>query len=76
MAKKTEQLKKNNVNNFIKYTNVGIEMLVVILVGVFGGIKLDEVFENENQVFTIVCSLVAVFAAIYLAIKDFIKLGK
>lgn len=51
-------------------------MLVVILVGVFGGQKLDEVFENENQVFTIVCSLVAVFAAIYLAIKDFIKLGK
>jgi hypothetical protein len=51
-------------------------MLAVILVGVFGGQKLDEVFENENQVFTIVCSLVAVFAAIYLAIKDFIKLGK
>ncbi|MBO4778265.1 MAG: AtpZ/AtpI family protein [Bacteroidales bacterium] len=69
-------MKKNNINNFIKYTNIGIEMLVVILVGVFGGQKLDEVFENENQVFTIVCSLVAVFAAIYLAIKDFIKLGK
>ncbi|MBO7055937.1 MAG: AtpZ/AtpI family protein [Bacteroidales bacterium] len=69
-------MKKNNINNFIKYTNIGIEMLAVILVGVFGGQKLDEVFENENQVFTIVCSLVAVFAAIYLAIKDFIKLGK
>ncbi len=51
-------------------------MLVVILIGVFGGQKLDAYFNSENQTFTIICSLVAVFAAIYLAIKDFIKLGK
>lgn len=51
-------------------------MLVVIVIGVWGGLKLDEYFNCENQTFTIVCSLVAVFAAIYLAIKDFIKLGK
>lgn len=48
-------------------------MLAVILIGVLGGQKLDEVFENESQVFTVVLSLFAVFAAIYLAIKDFIK---
>lgn len=51
-------------------------MLVIILLGVFGGLKLDEYFENENQICTIIFSLLAVFAAIYLAIKDFIKLGK
>lgn len=67
------QLKKNNVNNFIKYTNIGIQMLAVILLGVLGGQKLDKVFETENPVFTVVLSLFAVFAAIYLAIKDFIK---
>ncbi|MBR5434809.1 MAG: AtpZ/AtpI family protein [Bacteroidales bacterium] len=66
-------MKKNNVNNFIKYTNIGIQMLAVILIGVLGGQKLDEYFGNETQVCTIVLSLFAVFAAIYLAIKDFIK---
>ena len=71
--KKIIQLKKNNVNNFIKYTNIGIQMLAVILIGVLGGQKLDEYFGNEKQVCTIVLSLFAVFAAIYLAIKDFIK---
>lgn len=76
MAKKTLKLKKNNVNNFIKYTNIGFEMLAVILAGVFGGQKLDDVFAMEKPVFTVVLSLFAVFAAIYLAIKDFIKLGK
>jgi F0F1-type ATP synthase assembly protein I len=67
------QLKKNNVNNFIKYTNVGVEMLAVILIGVFGGQKLDEFFAFDTPYCTIVLSLFAVFAAIYLAIKDFIK---
>jgi len=43
---------------------------------VLGGQKLDELCGNENQVFTIVLSLFSVFAAIYLAIKDFINLGK
>lgn len=51
-------------------------MLVVIVLGAFGGQKLDSVLENENPVFTVILSLLAVFAAIYLAIKDFIKLDK
>lgn len=51
-------------------------MLAVILIGVFGGQKLDEMFENTNSVFTIICSLLSVFAAIYIAIKDFIRIGK
>jgi len=69
-------LKKNNVNKFIKYSNIGIQMLVVIVLGAFGGKKLDEVLGNENPIFTVILSLLAVFAAIYLAIKDFIKFDK
>ena len=69
-------MKKNNVDKFIKYTNIGIQMLAVIVLGAFGGQKLDSVLENENPVFTVILSLLAVFAAIYLAIKDFIKLDK
>lgn len=51
-------------------------MLVIIVLGAFGGKKLDAVLENENPVFTVILSLLAVFAAIYLAIKDFIKFDK
>ena len=76
MEKKPPQLKKNNFDKFIKYTNIGFQMLAVILIGVLGGQKLDELCGNENQVFTSVLSLFSVFAAIYLAIKDFINLGK
>jgi len=48
-------------------------MLAVILVMVFIGVKLDERFSNGSKLFTIIFSLLGVFAGIYLGIKDFIK---
>lgn len=68
--------RKPNFQNALKYSNIGFQMLAVILIGTFGGQKLDEVFNNQNSVFTIICSLLSVFAAIYLAIKDFINFKK
>jgi hypothetical protein len=48
-------------------------MLGIILVTVWGGRKLDTLTGWETPVFTIVLSLLGVFAAIYTAVKDFIK---
>ena len=48
-------------------------MIITILGGVYGGKWVDEYFETtDSQVFTIILSLFSVFAAIYLALKDFI----
>jgi len=48
-------------------------MIGIILVTTWGGIKLDKLTGFEKPVFTIILSLLGVFAAIYTAIKDFIK---
>ncbi len=48
-------------------------MLVIILVMTWGGVKLDKVLGMKTPVFTIVLSLLGVFAGIYTALKDFIK---
>jgi len=48
-------------------------MIVIILITVWGGIKLDKLFALDTPVFTIILSLLGVFAAIYTAIKDFIR---
>jgi len=48
-------------------------MLVIIAAMTWGGVKLDEVLGLSTPVFTIVLSLLGVFAGIYTAIKDFIK---
>jgi len=52
---------------------MAIQMAVIITLGVFGGKKLDQFFNLNQPVFTLVLSLFAVFAAIYISIKDFLK---
>jgi ATP synthase protein I len=72
--KESEKKTENNpVNAYAKYTGLGIQMIAIILVSVWGGIKLDELLAFKTPVFTIVFSLLGVFAAIYTAVKDFIK---
>ncbi|MCF8309580.1 MAG: AtpZ/AtpI family protein [Bacteroidales bacterium] len=67
--------KKNNKgNDFIKYSSIGIQMLVIIAFGTWGGIKLDEL-TDLSPLFTVLLSLASVGIAIYHAVKDFIKMN-
>jgi F0F1-type ATP synthase assembly protein I len=47
-------------------------MIVLILAGVFGGLKLDRIF-NTLPLFTVVLSLAGVILALYFALKDFLN---
>jgi membrane protein DedA with SNARE-associated domain len=49
---------------------MGIKMAVVILAGVFGGQKLDEINQNETPWFTLSLSIISVAVAIYFVISD------
>ncbi len=46
------------------------KMAIVIIAGVFAGIKLDERSSAEFPVWTLVLSLLGVAAAIYFVIRD------
>ena len=63
----------NGFNEYARYTGLGVQMLVIILATVWGGIKLDKLFGLQTPVFTVILSLFGVLAAIYTAVKDFIK---
>jgi len=60
-------------NNFLKYTGLAFQMGAVIGLSAWGGVKLDQHYHNQNSPFTIVLSLLGIFAAMYLTLKDFIK---
>ncbi|MBN2520274.1 MAG: AtpZ/AtpI family protein [Bacteroidales bacterium] len=49
-------------------------MMAIIVLGVFGGIKLDNLLNLKFPIFTVLLSLLSVILAIYIAIKDFIKI--
>lgn len=57
----------------MKYASMGTQIAVTILLGVFAGIKLDEWLELRFPLFTVILSLGAVIAGMYLAVKDLLK---
>lgn len=64
------QKKKERLNNYARFSGVGFQMLATIGVGVLGGIKLDNIYPNNYQVFTVICSLISIGVALYLVIKQ------
>ncbi len=60
--------KKQNNNKWLVFINIPIQMGIIILIGVFLGIWLDEKFHRE--IFTIVFSLLSVFLALYVVIRQ------
>jgi len=63
---------KNSLNNYAKYSNIGMQMLVIILAGVWGGIELDK-WLNTTPVLTVILSLLAVSLSIYSVVKNLLK---
>jgi len=63
----------DGLHNFAKYSGMAFQMMAIILVTTWGGVKLDKVLKLETPVFTVVLSLLGVFAAIYTSLRDFIK---
>lgn len=68
--------KKKSLVNYAQYTGIAFQMLIIILIGVFGGFKLDQWLNMSIPVFTVIFSLLAVILAIYSVTKDLIRTGK
>jgi F0F1-type ATP synthase assembly protein I len=63
---------KTPLSNYATYSSLAFQMLAIILIGVFGGLKLDD-WIGTRPIFTITLTVLAVIFSIYYAIKDFIK---
>tara|TARA_B100000795_G_scaffold222422_1_gene177342 strand:- start:751 stop:963 length:213 start_codon:yes stop_codon:yes gene_type:complete len=67
--------KKKPLSQFLKFSNIAIQMGVIIGLGTFAGSRLDLWLEKEN-LFTVLLSLLGVFGALYHVINEVIKLSK
>jgi F0F1-type ATP synthase assembly protein I len=65
--------KKKSLDNYTRYSSIAFQMLIIILIGVFGGVKLDQWTGLSVPVFTIVLSILAVILAIYTVTRDLLK---
>ncbi|MEQ9285281.1 MAG: AtpZ/AtpI family protein [Cyclobacteriaceae bacterium] len=60
---------KGKPNPYIRYSGIAFEMLAFIIIGVWGGYKLDAYFETEFPVFLLVLSLLSCIGAILNVIR-------
>ena len=66
--------KRQPLTDYGKYAGMAFQMGITIALGVWGGMKLDEKFPvTKFPLFTILLSLISVFASIYFVIKDLPK---
>jgi F0F1-type ATP synthase assembly protein I len=78
MQKKQPNQKKNNFSGFEKYaqySGIAFQMIVVILLFVWIGKKIDQKYFNGENIFIIVFSLMGVGISLYLALKDIMKIS-
>ena len=69
---KPDSNKINNTNNAMKYAAVGTQMMVLLGLGVFGGMKLDEKL-NTSPLFLVVLPVVALFVSLYQLYRQLVQ---
>ncbi|MEN8156918.1 MAG: AtpZ/AtpI family protein [Bacteroidota bacterium] len=60
------------MKSFVRYSGIGFQMVIIILLFYWAGSRLDERAANEKPVYTTILTLLGVFAGLYLILKDFI----
>jgi F0F1-type ATP synthase assembly protein I len=63
---------RKNLNDYARYSGMAIQMLVIILLGVFAGYRID-LWLHTRPVFTVILSLGSVALSIYLATRDLLR---
>jgi hypothetical protein len=64
---------KKGFDNFIRYSSLGFEMMVIIALGTFGGYKIDQWLKNEFKAFTLGLMIISVFVAIIYGTRNLLK---
>jgi F0F1-type ATP synthase assembly protein I len=61
------------LKNYSRYSTIVFQLLIIILAGVFIGHKLDVWLHSKKPIFLLITSVIAVFLALYITLRDLIK---
>lgn len=67
---------KEKFDAYLKYSGMAFQMGIIILLGALAGKKLDAYFNTEQPLFTVFLALFAIFAALYISLKDLFQKDK
>lgn len=64
---------KSKIDDFIRYSSLGFEMMAIIGVFTFGGYKIDQWMKNQFKGFTLGLMILSVIIAIVYATRNLLK---
>ena len=67
---------KDRLNSYARFSGLVIQMVAIISVGTYIGIKLDENYQNDNNLFTLGFTLGLVIISIVFLIRRIIAASK
>jgi F0F1-type ATP synthase assembly protein I len=65
--------KETGLQTYARYSGLAFQMIAIILAFVWMGKKIDEHYFDGRSIFIIVLSLLGIFVAMYIALKDLLK---
>lgn len=66
----------NRLKNYARFSGAAIQMGVIITASALFGSWLDDKYNPKGYLFTLILTLFGVFAAMYIIIKEVIKMSK
>ena len=73
---KNQKDPKRQLNSYAQFSGIVIQMIAIIGIGTFIGVKLDENFPNEYNLYTLILTLTSVIASIIYVIRRIIATSK
>lgn len=68
--------KRKQLNTFARFSGIALQMGLTIYLGSLLGEWLDEKYPNEHELYTKICTLGAVFLAMFAVITQVTRIGK
>lgn len=70
-----EDKNKKQFSAYARYSGIGLQMILIIGLGTFTGVKLNSHFPNKHNLYTVFFSLGSVIIAIYYVIKRILAIA-
>jgi F0F1-type ATP synthase assembly protein I len=67
-----QQKQKKQFDDFIRYSGLAFEMIAIMGIGVWAGVKIDQWLNLSFPAFTLGLMILSVIGAVYHAIRKFL----
>ena len=72
-SSKSSDSEKGKLQSYMKYSGLAFQMLIVLGIAAYGGMRLDAYLGNKNPWFTILFMVLGVIGSIYKIIVSVMK---